>query len=142
MADADEVTADGLLAETWEPGNRLGYVTSVASALFLAAFVWWIGVVDLRTNALALPASRVLGGVLVGLLLAGGTLAVHAKPTWREHWRTSVRLRATVAVPVAVVIALLFATVPAVLAVGFGVMAVVFVVGRTYLYVAARTPAE
>lgn len=130
------------MAETWEPDNRLGYVTSVATAAVVAAFLWWIGIVDLGTEVVSLSPSRVVAGLVLGLLAAAGMLAVLAIPAWRDRWASSVRFRIAIGVPVSATVAVLLAAAPAVVSIAAVSMALVFVVGRTYLYVDARRSEE
>lgn len=131
------MTAEGFWAETWQPGNRLGYVTSIVGVLFLAVFFWWYGVSDTGAAITGLSAWEVVVALGFGLLLGGGTLAIHARPGWRDRWRTSIQLRAIVSLPLVVVVAALLVFSPPVLSLSFVVMAIFFVPGRTYLYLAA-----
>lgn len=131
------MTADGFWGETWQPGNRLGFATSVVSALFLAIFFWWFGIMDTGATIDTVSATEFVGALLVSLILGGGALMIHEKPVWRERWRTSMRLRAVVSLPIVGVVAILLVFSPPVLSISFVVMAVVFIPGRTYLYLVA-----
>ena len=131
------MTTEGLWAETWQPGNRLGFVTSISSACFLAVFFWWVGIIDTGATITSLSAIEVVVSMGFGLLLGSGALAIHARAGWRDRWRTSMRLRAIVAAPLVVVIGALLIFSPPVASLTFAVMANIFVPGRTYLYLTA-----
>ena len=131
------MVTDSSWAETWHPGNRLGFVTSVTSALVLAVFFWWLGVVDPGVSITALSSVELVGVILLGLLIGGGAVLLHAKRVWRERWRTSMRLRAVVSLPLVVVIGVVLTVSPAVVSLAFLVLAAVFVPGRTALYLNA-----
>lgn len=130
--------SDGIWADTWAPGNTLGFVTSISSALFLVVLFWWLGVVDPGIPFASLSSGELLGGLILGLLLGGGTIAIHAKTAWRERWRTDLRLRVVSSLPLVGVIATFIVVSPPVVFLGTAIMAVLFIPVRTYLYLAAR----
>jgi len=130
--------SDGIWADAWAPGNTLGLVTSISSALFLVILFWWLGVSDPGIPLASLSSGELLGGLILGLLLGGGTIAIHAKPAWRERWRTDLRLRVVISLPLVGVIATSLVVSPPVVFLGTAIMAVLFVPARTYLYLAAR----
>lgn len=86
----------------------------------------------------SLSSGELLGVLILGLLLGGGPIAIHAKGAWRERWRTDLRLRVVISLPLIGVIATSLVVSPSVVFLGTAIMAVLFIPVRTYLYLAAR----
>jgi hypothetical protein len=124
----------------WRPGSTAGYLVSTVSVILLSVLFWLIAFAPPTVTLASLSPVQYLGGVSLGLLLSAGTLGIHARPNWRDRWRTSWRLRLGSALPTAGSLAVVAAADPAVVSVGFVVLAVCFTLGRTYLYAASLPP--
>lgn len=126
-----------VVARLWEPKSRIGLALSVTSVWIFAILFWWAGIAAVSDSLATLSVMQYSSGIVLGLLLGAGTLAIHTRPSLRERWRTSLRLRLTFAVPLGIIFGVLITYAPAVLSLGFIIFAVVFTVGRVYLYISA-----
>lgn len=131
------MTAGWFSAETWNPANTLGFVTSIVSALLLGVFFWWVGFGDSSTSLTSLSTGQAIGAIVIGGTLSAGMLAIHALSDWRDRWRTSWRLRLLISLPIVVAMSILLSIDTAMISLGVIVMAILFSTGRSYLYFTA-----
>ncbi|WP_254545487.1 hypothetical protein [Halomarina pelagica] len=131
------MTSGSFSERTWHPESLTGLVMSTVSTYVLAALFWWVGIGATRESLATLSTPQYAGGIVLGSILSVRVLSIHARPVWRERWRTSVRLRLVAALPIAIGLGLLVSFAPAVASLGFVVLAVVFTLGRIYLYLTA-----
>lgn len=128
----------GFWERSWQPESQFGLILSIASTYVLAAVFWWVGIAKVPDTLMTLSVFEYAGGFVLGLLFSVGVLSVHARPELRERWRKDRWLRGKVILPVGIMLFIIFIFSPAIVSLGFVVLAVGFTLGRTYLYIYER----